>query len=48
MGAESEALGRKISNEHLLKLGAYMDGVSRKKEGPHGVEGLLLYVQPDD
>ena len=47
-GAEPEAPGRKISNEHLLQLGAYMDGLSRKKEGPQGVEGLLLYVQPDD
>jgi 5-methylcytosine-specific restriction enzyme subunit McrC len=48
VGAEPEAPGRKISNEHLLQLGAYMDGLSRKKEGPQGVEGLLLYVQPDD
>lgn len=48
VGAEPEAPGRKISNEHLLQLGAYMDGLSRKKEGPKGVEGLLLYVQPDD
>jgi prepilin-type N-terminal cleavage/methylation domain-containing protein len=47
-GAEPEAPGRKISNEHLLQLGAYMDGLSRKKEGPQGVEGLLLYVQPDE
>jgi 5-methylcytosine-specific restriction enzyme subunit McrC len=48
VGAEPEAPGRKISNEHLLQLGAYMDGLSRKMEGPQGVEGLLLYVQPDD
>ena len=48
VGAEPAAPGRKISNEHLLQLGAYMDGLSRKKEGPKGVEGLLLYVQPDD
>jgi 5-methylcytosine-specific restriction enzyme subunit McrC len=48
VGAEPVAPGRKISNEHLLQLGAYMDGLSRKKEGPKGVEGLLLYVQPDD
>ena len=38
---------RKLSNTHLLQLGAYMDGLTRK-EGPAGVEGLLLYVQPDD
>jgi hypothetical protein len=37
----------KISNEHLLQLGAYMDGLTRE-EGPQGVEGLLLYVQPDE
>ncbi len=48
VGAEPEAPGRKISNEHLLQLGAYMDGLSRKMEGPQGVEGLLLYVQPDE
>jgi 5-methylcytosine-specific restriction enzyme subunit McrC len=47
VGDEPEAPGRKISNEHLLQLGAYMDGLTRK-EGPHEVEGLLLYVQPDD
>jgi 5-methylcytosine-specific restriction enzyme subunit McrC len=47
VGAEPEAPGRKISNEHLLQLGAYMDGLTRK-EGAQGVEGLLLYVQPDD
>ena len=47
VGAEPEAPGRKISNEHLLQLGAYMDGLTRK-EGSKGVEGLLLYVQPDD
>jgi 5-methylcytosine-specific restriction enzyme subunit McrC len=47
VGAEPEAPGRKISNEHLLQLGAYMDGLTRK-EGAKGVEGLLLYVQPDD
>ena len=47
VGAEPAAPGRKISNEHLLQLGAYMDGLTRK-EGPKGVEGLLLYVQPDD
>ena len=38
---------RKLSNAHLLQLGAYMDGLTRK-DGPKGVEGLLLYVQPDD
>lgn len=47
VGAETEAPGRKISNEHLLQLGAYMDGLTRE-EGAKGVEGLLLYVQPDD
>lgn len=47
VGAEPEVPGRKISNEHLLQLGAYMDGLTRK-EGPKGVEGLLLYVQPDE
>lgn len=47
VGAEPAAPGRKISNEHLLQLGAYMDGLTRK-EGSKGVEGLLLYVQPDD
>lgn len=47
VGAEPEPPGRKISNEHLLQLGAYMDGLTRK-EGPEGVEGLLLYVQPDE
>jgi 5-methylcytosine-specific restriction enzyme subunit McrC len=47
VGAKPEAPGRKISNEHLLQLGAYMDGLTRQ-EGPQGVEGLLLYVQPDD
>ena len=47
VGAEPEAPGRKISNEHLLQLGAYMDGLTRK-EGAKGVEGLLLYVQPDE
>ena len=47
VGAEPAAPGRKISNEHLLQLGAYMDGLTRK-EGPKGVEGLLLYVQPDE
>jgi 5-methylcytosine-specific restriction enzyme subunit McrC len=47
VGAEPEATGRKISNEHLLQLGAYMDGLTRK-EGAKGVEGLLLYVQPDE
>ena len=47
VGAEPEAPARKISNEHLLQLGAYMDGLTRE-EGPAGVEGLLLYVQPDD
>lgn len=47
VGAEPEGPGRKISNEHLLQLGAYMDGLTRK-EGAQGVEGLLLYVQPDD
>ena len=44
-GNKSEV--KKLSNEHLLQLGAYMDGLTRK-EGPKGVEGLLLYVQPDD
>ena len=47
VGVEPAAPGRKISNEHLLQLGAYMDGLTRK-EGPKGVEGLLLYVQPDE
>jgi 5-methylcytosine-specific restriction enzyme subunit McrC len=47
VGTAPEAPGCKISNEHLLQLGAYMDGLTRK-EGPQGVEGLLLYVQPDD
>ncbi len=47
VGTEPEAPGRKISNEHLLQLGAYMDGLTRK-EGAQGVEGLLLYVQPDE
>ena len=44
-GNKSEV--RKLSNEHLLQLGAYMDGLTRE-EGAKGVEGLLLYVQPDD
>ena len=47
VGAEPAAPGRKISNEHLLQLGAYMDGLTRK-EGSKGVEGLLLYVQPGE
>ena len=47
VGAEPEPPGRKLSNEHLLQLGAYMDGLTRE-DGPRGVEGLLLYVQPDD
>ncbi len=47
VGAEPEAPGRKISNEHLLQLGAYMDGLTRK-EGAKDLEGLLLYVQPDE
>ena len=47
VGDDTEAPGRKISNEHLLQLGSYMDGLTRK-EGPHGVEGLLLYVRPDE
>lgn len=47
VGVEPAPPGRKLSNEHLLQLGAYMDGLTRK-EGSAGVEGLLLYVQPDN
>lgn len=37
---------RKLSNAHILQLGAYMDAITRKEPGS-AVEGLLLYVQPD-
>lgn len=42
----STADRRKLSNAHILQLGAYMDAITRKEPGS-AVEGLLLYVQPD-
>ena len=39
-------LQRKLSNAHILQLGAYMDGLTSKEPGGK-VEGMLLYVQPD-
>ena len=44
---KSTPKGRKLSNEHILQLGAYMDGITRG-ESARRVEGLLLYVQPDE